>query len=127
MIRILIVDDSATIRTLLKAIFESDPEMLVVGMASNGVEAAAQTALLKPDVITMDILMPVMNGFEATRRIMAENPTPIVVVTSHVDSVELNTTFNAIKAGVAGGGTAGGQGVPGGGQLRGGAMVWGPV
>lgn len=99
MIRILIVDDSATIRTLLKAIFESDPEMLVVGMASNGVEAAAQTALLKPDVITMDILMPVMNGFEATRRIMAENPTPIVVVTSHVDSVELNTTFNAIKAG----------------------------
>ena len=69
MIRILIVDDSATIRTLLKAIFESDPEMLVVGMASNGVEAAAQTALLKPDVITMDILMPVMNGFEATRRI----------------------------------------------------------
>lgn len=99
MIRILIVDDSATIRTLLRAIFESDPEMIVVGMAGNGAEAAAQTARLKPDVITMDIMMPVMNGFEATRRIMAENPTPIVVVTSYVDSVELNTTFNAIKAG----------------------------
>ncbi len=99
MIRILIVDDSPTMRMLLKSILEGDPELLVVGVAANGAEAVEQTILLKPDLITMDVLMPIVNGFEATRRIMAQQPTPIVVVTSHIDSVELNTTFNAISAG----------------------------
>ncbi len=81
MIRVLIVDDSAVLRQSTKFILESDPELAVVGQASNGAEAITQAAMLKPDVITMDIRMPKVDGLEAIREIMAEHPTPIVVVT----------------------------------------------
>ncbi len=82
MIRILVVDDSATAREAITAILNGAPDMTVVAQAADGVEAVRLTAALKPDVITMDINMPQMNGHEATRQIMAMTPTPIVVVTT---------------------------------------------
>ena len=88
MTRVLIVDDSATVRMLLSALLSSDPEIKVVGTAANGEDGVRQTHSLKPDLITMDVHMPVMDGFEATRRIMAERPTPIVVVSSAVGSAD---------------------------------------
>ncbi len=82
MIRALIVEDSATARKHIAAILNSDPEIEVVGEAVDGAEGVELASRLKPDVITMDINMPRMNGQEATRRIMEVSPTPIVVVSS---------------------------------------------
>jgi two-component system, chemotaxis family, protein-glutamate methylesterase/glutaminase len=99
MIRVVIVEDSATIRSLLSEILESDPEIRVVGLATNGAEAVEMAARLRPDLITMDIHMPVLDGFEATKQIMAETPTPILVVTSSVSGREVQISLDAIKAG----------------------------
>lgn len=82
MIRVLVVEDSATARKAITAILNSSPELEVVGEAVDGMEGVELTAQLRPDVITMDINMPRMNGYEATKRIMTTTPTPIVVVTS---------------------------------------------
>lgn len=99
MIRVLVVDDSATVRELLVRIFQSDPEFRVVGVARNGQEAVALTGQLRPDVITMDIRMPHMDGFQATKKIMRQFPTPIVVVSASVEAEDLRIAFNAIRAG----------------------------
>jgi two-component system chemotaxis response regulator CheB len=99
MIRVLIVEDSPTLRMLLKTILESDPEIAVIGMAASGEEGVRQALVLKPDLITMDVHLPGMDGFAATRRIMEEQPTPIIIVSSSVDQHEVMTTFNAIQAG----------------------------
>ncbi len=99
MIRILTVEDSDVVALLLKAILEQEPDMRVVGRARNGAEALGQVKALQPDLVTMDIRMPVLDGFEATRQIMAERPTPIVVVSSSVDDDELRITFRAIEEG----------------------------
>lgn len=88
MIRVLVVDDSQTARQAIRAILESEPDIEIVGEAENGEQAVELTAQLKPDVITMDINMPQMNGYEATRVIMQKTPTPIVVVSS-IDRSEL--------------------------------------
>lgn len=99
MTRILIAEDSGVVSLLLKSIFESEPGMQVIGQARNGLEAVRMARELKPDLITMDIRMPVMDGFEATRLIMSSNPVPIVVISSNVDDEELRTTFRAIEEG----------------------------
>lgn len=99
MLRILIVEDSSVVALLLKAIFQQQTDMQVVGHAKNGREGVQLAHDLKPDVITMDIRMPVMDGFEATRMIMEESPIPIVVVSSSVDNEELRITFRAIEEG----------------------------
>ena len=101
MIRVLIVDDSAVLRQSLKFILESDPELKVVGEAHNGEEAVALTGRLRPDVITMDIRMPRMDGLEAIRHIMAGNPTSIVVVTSVDLDREIGVSSQARKLGAA--------------------------
>lgn len=99
MINVLIVEDSIVVRELLKHIFNSDPEINVIGTACNGREAVDFVQRTKPDVITMDIIMPVMNGFEATRAIMETCPVPIVIVSASWDPQEVEKTFQAIEAG----------------------------
>lgn len=81
-IRVLIVDDSALMREALKSIIEQDSDIEVVGLAKNGKEGVEKALLLKPDVITMDLKMPMMSGLEATETIMEELPMPIIVVSS---------------------------------------------
>jgi two-component system chemotaxis response regulator CheB len=80
--RVLIVDDSALMREALKSIIEQDPDIEVVGLAKNGKEGVEKALLLKPDVITMDLKMPMMSGLEAIETIMGELPIPIIVVSS---------------------------------------------
>ena len=80
-IRVLVVDDSVSARQLIRAILESEPGIKVVGEAADGVEAIARVAELKPDIVTMDIEMPVMGGLQAIERIIAEHPVPILAVT----------------------------------------------
>jgi two-component system chemotaxis response regulator CheB len=99
MIRVLIVEDSAVIRDFLRHILSADPEIHVIGTAADGEAALDAVQYQKPDVITMDIYMPRMNGLEATRRIMETHPTPIVIVSSSVVADEVATTFRAIEAG----------------------------
>lgn len=99
MLRVLIAEDSATTRDLLTALLQSDDDIRVVGAAKNGVEAVAMTHELRPDVVTMDIRMPLMDGFEATKRIMVEVPTPIVIVSASVDVREVEVSMHALRVG----------------------------
>src|ERR1700740_252861 len=80
--RVLVVDDSAFMRKVLETIFNADDQLQVVGQAKDGREAVALAESLKPDVITMDINMPHMDGLQATAQIMTTNPKPIVIVSS---------------------------------------------
>ena len=82
MIRVLVVDDSATAREAISAILSSAPDIKVIGQAIDGMDGVRLAAELRPDVITMDINMPRMNGHQATQQIMNTSPTPIVVVTT---------------------------------------------
>ena len=81
-IRVLVVDDSAFIRKIISNMLASDPRISIVGTARNGDEALAQVKALKPDVMTLDIEMPGMNGLEVLRQVMAHNPLPILMVSS---------------------------------------------
>lgn len=99
MINILIVDDSPTEVALIEHIINSAHDMAVIGVAKNGQEAIELTKKLKPDLITMDIQMPVMDGLSATRMIMAQNPTPIVVISSLVNDESIHATFHILEAG----------------------------
>jgi len=99
LIRLLIVEDSKTVQQALVEIFNNDPEIRVIGTAGNGEEAVHAVRTLKPDVISMDINMPGMNGFEATRAIMSSCPTPIVIVTGKMDPKDSATLFRVMEAG----------------------------
>lgn len=99
MIRVLVAEDSATSRALLVAILESDPGIEVVGQALDGMDAIEKAARLRPDLITMDLHMPRMDGIEAIRRIMAESPVPIVVVTASLNARDVELSLNATLAG----------------------------
>lgn len=99
MIKILIVDDSPTETAILKHILEENTDLQVIGCAKNGAEAVRLIPLLKPDLVTMDIQMPVMDGFEATRLILAQHPLPIVVISSQLHDESMNITFRALNAG----------------------------
>lgn len=99
MLRVLVVEDSPVVRQLLVRILGGDPELQVVGEAGNGVEAIELAKALRPDLITMDIHMPLMDGVEATSKIMEEVPTPIVVVTASSDRAATGRAFAALGAG----------------------------
>ena len=97
-IRVLIVDDSAFMRKVLQSILTADPDLEVCGEARDGREAVAQSDALMPDVITMDINMPHIDGLQATELIMSQKPRPIVIVSS--ESREgADTTLKALELG----------------------------
>lgn len=95
-IRALVVDDSTLLREQFALCLDADPAIEVVGTAKDGSEAVELAASLRPDVITMDLIMPVMDGLEAIGRIMATNAVPILVVT---DKGDAKTGFEALSKG----------------------------
>ena len=99
-IRLLIADDHGIVRKGIKALLATEKDMQVVGEAENGAEAVQKAATLRPDVVLMDLVMPEMDGIEATRRITAEQPeTRILVLTSFAAD---DKVFPAVKAGALG-------------------------
>ncbi len=99
-IRVLIVDDQALIRTGIAALLARKADIEVVGQASNGQEAIEQAAALEPDVVLMDVMMPVMDGVEATRQLSAKGPRPAVIILSTFRDDE--HVFRGIAAGARG-------------------------
>ena len=99
MIKVLLADDSMVVREVLKGILHAAGDIAVVGEAENGRQAIALTEQLKPDLIIMDIMMPVMDGLTAIEEIMARLPTPILVLSATMDDREVNHAFTAIKKG----------------------------
>jgi two-component system chemotaxis response regulator CheB len=98
-IRVMIIEDSRVVREFLEHIIASDSRLEVAGAASTAEEGLKMLRKVNPDVISMDIRLPGMNGFDATRTIMSERPTPIVVVSASVNTEDLQITMNALKAG----------------------------
>lgn len=98
-IRVLIADDSLVAREMLAQILSTDPGIEVVGMVKDGVEAVEAVARLRPDLVTMDIHMPRLDGLKATEQIMAYNPTPILVVSSSVHGEGMGRAFDALEVG----------------------------
>lgn len=99
MIKVLVVENSLALCEFLTYILSSDPDIQVVGTASNGEEAIDAVNYYRPDVIAMDIHIPKMDGLEATRRIMETAPIPIVIVSGIDDPQEKTKTFRAMEAG----------------------------
>lgn len=97
-IRVLVVDDSSFFRRRLTEILAADPELLVVGTANNGKEAVEKAAELKPDVITMDVEMPVMDGIQAVREILKNQRVPILMFSS-LTHAGAKATLDALDAG----------------------------
>src|SRR5258707_532682 len=97
--RVLIVEDSPTVRRRLMEILASDPDVELVGEAEDGKRAIEICQQCRPDVITMDIMLPVMSGFSATEYIMAHCPTPILVVSASINRGELFKIYDTLAAG----------------------------
>jgi DNA-binding NarL/FixJ family response regulator len=98
-IRVLLVDDQALVRVGLRKILDGEPDMRVVGEAGDGAQAVAQAPRLRPDVVLMDVRMPVLDGIEATRRIMrAGDPRVLILTTFGLDAY----VYDALRAGASG-------------------------
>lgn len=97
-IRVLVVDDSPTKREMITAMINSSDDAEVIGYADNGKEAYRMCETLKPDVITMDIKMPEMDGIETTKKIMEKSPTPILIVSS-TEKIQVRFTMEALAYG----------------------------
>lgn len=97
-IQVLVVDDSAFMRAALSRMIASDCRCQVVATASDGLDALEKIAVFDPDVVTLDLEMPVLNGLEALRRIMVEMPRPVIMVSSMTEK-DAQTTFDALAAG----------------------------
>lgn len=98
MVKVLVVDDSAFMRNALSSMLASDPEITVVGKAKDGYEAIAKVKTMKPDIVTLDVEMPRMDGIDALRHIMAENPLPVVMVSS-MTTEGAKVTLDALELG----------------------------
>ena len=99
LIRVVVVDDSALMRRVIAGMLEQDPGIRVVGAARNGREAIDLVKTLRPDIVTMDVRMPVMDGLATTEHLMAYCPTPILVVTASLAKHEVDITFKMLGAG----------------------------
>jgi len=98
-LRVLVVEDSLTIRRRFCEVLAADPELQVIGEAEDGKRAIELCEALRPDVITLDMVMPVMSGLTATEYIMAYRPTPILIVSASMNRGELFKTYDALAAG----------------------------
>ncbi|WP_026840291.1 chemotaxis-specific protein-glutamate methyltransferase CheB [Citrifermentans bremense] len=98
-IRILLADDSALVRRILRDILQGEEDIQLAGEAGDGKEACELTFRLRPDLVLMDIRMPVMDGLEAIEEIMAQAPTPVLVLSGAVEASEVERAFTAIKRG----------------------------
>jgi len=98
-IRVLVVEDSLTVRKRLVEVIGSDPELEVVAEAENGQQAIDLCRVLRPDVITLDMNLPVMDGVSATEHIMGHFPTPILIVSASTNRGDLFKTYDALAAG----------------------------
>ena len=98
-IRVLVVDDSLTARKHLVEVLRADPELEVAGEAADGKRAIELCRTLRPDVITLDMMLPLMSGVEVTEYVMAYSPTPILIVSSSTNRGELCKTYDALAAG----------------------------
>lgn len=98
-IRVLVAEDSLTIRKYLCEVLAADPQFEVIGEAEDGKYAIELCQTLRPDVITMDMMMPLMTGLSATEFIMAHCPTPILIVSSSTNRGDLFKTYDALAAG----------------------------
>ena len=98
-IRVLVVEDSLTVRKYLCEVLGTDPELEVVGETGDGRQAIELCQTLRPNVVTMDMILPVMSGLDATEHIMANCPTPILIVSSSTNRGELFKTYEALAAG----------------------------
>jgi len=96
--RVLIIDDSAYSRQTIKKMLESDPHIEITGIATDGIDAMAKTLRLNPDLITLDLEMPEMDGFSFLRWLMKNKPTPVIIISSFSDS---RTVFKALEFGAA--------------------------
>jgi two-component system chemotaxis response regulator CheB len=98
-LRALVVEDSLTVRRRLCEALETDPGIVIVGEADNGQRAIELCRSLHPDVITLDMQLPIMSGLAATEYIMAHCPTPILIVSASTNRGELFKTYDALAAG----------------------------
>jgi len=98
-IRVLVVEDSLTVRKRMVAVFAADPAIEVIGEADDGKRGIELCQQLRPDVITLDMMLPVMSGLAATEFIMAYCPTPILIVSASTNRGELFKTYEALAAG----------------------------
>lgn len=98
-IRVVVVDDSAVMRRVITGLIEQDPAIQVIGVARNGREAIDLVMELRPDIVTMDVRMPIMDGLATTEHLMAYCPTPILVVTASLARHDVDITFRMLAAG----------------------------
>ncbi len=98
MVKVLIVDDSAFMRNALASMLSSDSDITIVGMARDGLEAIEKVQTLKPDIVTMDVEMPKMDGITALRHIMEKNPVPVIMVSS-LTTDGAKATLDALESG----------------------------
>src|SRR6266849_7363768 len=98
-VRVLVVEDSLTVRKRLVEVLSADPQMEVVGEAGDGKAGIELCQKLHPDIVTLDMMLPVMSGLGATEYIMAYCPTPILIVSSSTNRGELFKTYEALAAG----------------------------
>ena len=98
-VRVMVVEDSLVVRQLLVHIIASDPRLVVAAAVSSAEEALREIGRVQPDVVSMDIRLPGMDGLEATRQIMSEHPTPIVVIADSIEDSSLKISMNALRAG----------------------------